>query len=184
VNPDAVAIATGATEHVPDVSGIDAAHVSTAFAAMALPPPPSAHVAVVGGLDDHLPPLTVACHLATRVRRVTLISEQLAPGEGVEAATRLALMKRLLDRGVAIQALSRLTAVGDGTLTLTNTLTRTTTTLEGIDAVVLACGRRARVGLADALTDQGRDVTVIGDALSPRRLLHATLDGARWGSAI
>jgi hypothetical protein len=39
-------------------------------------------------------------------------------------------------------------------------------------------------GLAAEISPLGIPLHVIGDALSPRRMLHATLDGARLGRTL
>jgi hypothetical protein len=47
---------------------------------------------------------------------------------------------------------------------------------------VLAHGRGADDGLAAAVRELGIPATLVGDALAPRRLGHAVLDGARLGA--
>ena len=51
-------------------------------------------------------------------------------------------------------------------------------------SVVLACGLVADDGLARALEGHIAEVHVVGDALAPRRIMHATLEGARAAQAI
>jgi hypothetical protein len=50
--------------------------------------------------------------------------------------------------------------------------------------VVLACGMAPDDRLARALEGRVPEVHVIGDALAPRRIMHATLEGARVASAL
>jgi hypothetical protein len=54
---------------------------------------------------------------------------------------------------------------------------------EGV-TVVLACGLVADGSLASALEGRVAEVHVIGDALAPRRIMHATLEGARAARTI
>ena len=55
--------------------------------------------------------------------------------------------------------------------------------LDGID-IVLACGAEAVDELRPGLTAAGHEAHMIGDCVSPRRLVHAILDGARAGRAM
>jgi hypothetical protein len=50
--------------------------------------------------------------------------------------------------------------------------------------VVLACGLVPNVRLAEQLRGRVPDVQVIGDALAPRRIMHATLEGARAANSL
>ena len=50
--------------------------------------------------------------------------------------------------------------------------------------VVLACGLVPNDRLARELHGRVPEVVVIGDALAPRRIMHATLEGARVANSI
>jgi hypothetical protein len=50
--------------------------------------------------------------------------------------------------------------------------------------VVLACGLLPDERLARELDGRVPEVHVIGDALAPRRMMHATLEGARTAHAL
>jgi hypothetical protein len=63
---------------------------------------------------------------------------------------------------------------------LRNTFTNKLSTLPAVDTLIFACGRRPRLELFGAV----EGARPIGDALAPRRMLHATLDGARLGVTI
>ena len=182
-NPDEVAIAVGAEELVPDVPGAKLSHVVTALAVLRGEAQVTGHVAVIGGLEDHLPPLVVADAIAGTGRPVTLLTEQASEGEAVEPATRYALLRRLRIKGVETRRLTALTAVRLGSLLVRDTLTNAEGRVDGIDTVVLACGRHPRSTLADQLTacrrPAGFGVHVVGDCLAPRRFLHAMMDATR-----
>jgi hypothetical protein len=141
-------------------------------------------VVVVGGLDDHLPPLTLCDHLADRGRAVTLLTETDGVGVAIEPAARFLLIRRLLDKGVTLERLAALSAVRPGCVEVRNTVTNGRWQIDGVDTVVLACGRRARRDMADRLKGRVAAVHVIGDSLAPRRMVNATLDGARVGVAL
>jgi pyruvate/2-oxoglutarate dehydrogenase complex dihydrolipoamide dehydrogenase (E3) component len=181
---DVVVLATGALEWVPSVPGVDDPRVVTALRVLAGEMPLGRHVLVVGGRDDHFPPLTTADFVAERVERVTLLTELAAIGQGIEAANQLMLLRRLLDRRVALETLSALHAIGRTEVAVRNVITNRVTTIDDVDTVVLACGRRPSNALVDAVVGTDRRVQVIGDCFSPRRLVHAMLDGARVGVTI
>jgi hypothetical protein len=105
-------------------------------------------------------------------------------GEGIEPATRFELLKRLLQRGVELQPMTGLREIRRGEIVVHNTLTREHRIQPGVDAVVIAGYRQPRAELADLLRERVKDLRLIGDCLSPRRLVHATLEGARLGSTV
>jgi NADH dehydrogenase FAD-containing subunit len=47
------------------------------------------------------------------------------------------------------------------------------------DTVVLCLGMQANDGLASAVQSQGREVFVVGDAVEPRKVTEAMVEGAR-----
>jgi 2,4-dienoyl-CoA reductase-like NADH-dependent reductase (Old Yellow Enzyme family) len=180
---DVVVLATGA-QVVATVPGADLEHVRTAEQVLDDGTSLGETIAVIGGLDDHLVPLTVASLLAGRGHHVLLLSELVQMGEGIEPATRFELLKRLLQRGVELQPMTGLREIRRGEIVVHNTLTREHRVQSGIDAVVIAGYRQPRAELADLLRERVADLRLIGDCLSPRRLVHATLEGARLGSTV
>lgn len=175
IAPDAVVIATGAAMgHLP-AGMIDGA---AALADLSLL---GNHVVIAGGLDDHLPPLILADFIARSGRSVTLLTENISPAPALEVASLVMLMKRLLDHGVTIQPMTAAVALDGSELTIRNSLTRRPGLIAGVDTVVAVGPRIPLDGLSAALKSLGIPLYVIGDALSPRRMLHATLDGARLG---
>jgi len=139
-------------------------------------------VVVAGGLDDHLPPLVTADWLARQGHQVVLLTETPMPGQAVEPASLYLLLKRLHLAGVSIRPVTAAGAFADRRLAVSNSLTGVPDVIEDVDSVVAVDGRIGDDGLAAALREISPEVHVIGDALSPRRMLHATLDGARLGT--
>lgn len=181
--PDAVVVATGGVPLVPDVPGIDAANVVTALAVLRGDAPVGARAVVVGGLDNHVGAPTVAEYLADRGVDVECTSEQMDFAHGAEDGTRIPLMHRLLGKGVRVSMTHRLAAVSDGGCELLQTFTRQARRVEDC-TVVLACGLVADDRLARELRGRVGEVHVVGDSLAPRRMMHATVEGARVGMAI
>ena len=182
-DPDEVVVAAGAEEMVPDVPGAKLPHVVTSLAVLRGQVPLSGHVAVIGGLEDHLPPLVVADAVAGAGHPVTLVTEQASEGEAVEPATRYALLRRLRAGQVEVRRLTALAAIRPGSLVVRDVLTDEEDEVHGINAVVLACGRHPDSALAEQLEachlQAGFGVHVIGDCLAPRRFVHAMMDATR-----
>jgi 2,4-dienoyl-CoA reductase-like NADH-dependent reductase (Old Yellow Enzyme family)/thioredoxin reductase len=179
--PDVVVIATGGRPLVPDVTGIEGSNVRGALDVLA--DPPAGAALVVGGFDNHLAGPTIAEFLADRGCTVELISERLDFAGGVEDGTRFVVMQRLLKKGVTVSLLHRLVAVDDQGAVVSGTFGGEERRLEGV-TVVLACGLVPDDSLLSALDGRLPEVHVIGDALAPRRIMHATLEGARVARAI
>jgi 2,4-dienoyl-CoA reductase-like NADH-dependent reductase (Old Yellow Enzyme family) len=178
VAPDAIVLATGAAYRSGLQGAIDAA------AALADPSVLGRNVAVAGGLDDHLPPLLLADFLARSGRKVTLLTENLSPGSALEIASLVMLTKRLLDSDTTILPTTAVVALSAEGLNIRNSLTGKPGFISGIDTLVTIGPRVPNDGLAAQLRRLGIPVHLIGDALSPRRMLHATLDGGRLGRTL
>jgi len=73
--------------------------------------------------------------------------------------------------------MTRLTRVEDGGAVVSDTFTRAARHIDDV-TVVLACGSLPNADLAEEVGSRVPEVHVIGDALAPRRIMHATLDGA------
>jgi NADPH-dependent 2,4-dienoyl-CoA reductase/sulfur reductase-like enzyme len=183
ITPDAVVIATGAkpgsvlpTDHPGRV--IDAA------SALADPSGLGRHVVVAGGLEDHLPPLIVADFLVRTGRTVTLLTETIAPAPTLESGSLIMLLDRLLRGGVTILTMTKAVEFRTGSVATRNSLTGAPGSIAEVDSVVTLGNLIPDDGLAETVRGLGIPVQLIGDALSPRRMLHATLDGARLGRII
>lgn len=174
--PDVLVVATGAAW--------DGGHGTPAPAAIEEAEAASDRVTVIGGRDDHLAPMITADFFAGQGRKVTLLTEMAAPGGGVEAASFYALMRRLAERGVEIRPFTAVEGAEDGALLIRHTLTDRTGRIEQPGTVVDLEGRRADAGASTRFAGLAREIHVIGDALSPRRMVHATLEGVRLGTKI
>jgi NADPH-dependent 2,4-dienoyl-CoA reductase/sulfur reductase-like enzyme len=184
IGPDVVVIATGAGDHRQAVPGADADHVHTATELFAGTVDLGDHVAVVGGLDDHLPTMTTADLAARSARRVTLLTETMHAGEDIEPASQFILTRRLLEHDVTIMPMTGLTAIEGATVRTRNTLTNAPGQVDGVDTVILIAERRPRDELAERLRAAGFEVHLIGDALAPRRMMHANLEGVRLAQTL
>jgi 2,4-dienoyl-CoA reductase-like NADH-dependent reductase (Old Yellow Enzyme family)/thioredoxin reductase len=180
VEAEAVVLATGA-RYARELGG---ASVFSALEAIENSSGLGDHVAIVGGLEDHLPPLILADFLARAGRRVTLLTETISPSPALESASLVILLRRLAKTGVTILTSTAATGYAHGLLVTRSCLTGEEGRITGVDSVVLAGGRVPDDDLAEGMRALGLPVHLIGDALSPRRMLHATLEGARLGRVI
>jgi 2,4-dienoyl-CoA reductase-like NADH-dependent reductase (Old Yellow Enzyme family)/thioredoxin reductase len=181
--PDVVVVATGGRPLVPEVPGIGDANVRTALEVLQ-GAAVGERALVVGGLDTHLAGPTIAEMLADRGCEVELISEQFDFARGVEDGTRLPLMARLHAKRVTTSLLHRLVEVSGGGAGVVHSFEPDRVRRVDPCTVVLACGLVPDDSLARALDGRVPEVHVIGDALSPRRMMHATLEGARVANAL
>jgi pyruvate/2-oxoglutarate dehydrogenase complex dihydrolipoamide dehydrogenase (E3) component len=180
--PDAVVVATGGSAEMPEVPGVDGSSVLHALDVLR-GETTGDRVVVVGGLEKHLGPPTIAEFLADQGRDVELLSEQLDFASGVEDATRFPLYQRLRRKGVRISPLHKLTRVERGSAFVTDTATGVERHVPDA-SVVLATALAPDDGLARSLEGRIPEIHVVGDALAPRRIMHATLEGARAALAI
>jgi 2,4-dienoyl-CoA reductase-like NADH-dependent reductase (Old Yellow Enzyme family) len=183
IAPDAIVIATGAT-YRSKIACAAPGRVCDASQALADPAALGNHIVIDGGLDDHLPPLILADWFARMGRTVTLLTENIAPAPALEIASLVMLIKRLLDHDVMIEPTNAAVALEGNRLVTRNSLTNRPSHIDGVDSVVTLGPRVPDDTLVTSLKPLGIPLHVIGDALSPRRMLHATLDGARLGRTL
>jgi 2,4-dienoyl-CoA reductase-like NADH-dependent reductase (Old Yellow Enzyme family) len=183
IAPDIVVMATGAVTGAGIPSDRPESVVDAALA-MADPSGLGPHVVVAGGLEDHLPPLIAADFLARAGRKVTLLMETIAPAPALESGSLVMLLDRLLRAGVALMPMTKAVEFRAGAVVTRNSLTGAPGRIANIDSVVVLGNLIPDNALAKTVRALGIPVHLIGDALSPRRMLHATLDGARLGRTL
>jgi len=170
-NADVVAIATGARSRVPAIKGVDNAFDTTDVLAGRVSP---GHRVLVVAEDDHVPPLSVADHLATAGHEVTVVYPTSQPAPLVGRYSIGALLGRLDAAGVTLRPMEQVLAIEDHTVLTRNVYSWRTRVLGDFDSVVLACGSVSESSLYDVLRDELADIHLLGDAYAPRRLVFAT----------
>jgi hypothetical protein len=93
------------------------------------------------------------------------------------------LLQELLAMGVETLRSTRVSRVTAGQVVAVNLFSGTTAAFSPA-ALVLAHSRDADSALAKELSATPVRQYVIGDALAPRRLTHAVLEGARFGVSL
>lgn len=183
---DVVILATGSRSAVPEIPGLESwrgTRVLTDREVLAGGSLPSEHVLVVTGIDQSVAGPSLADHLAERGHRVSLVSELADFAPGVEDTTRLTLLQRLKRRHVSIEGTSRLRKYDESGASIVDTFTQERRHVPDV-SVVLAAGAVSDDSLYRELKARGIACQVIGDALAPRRIMHATIEGARAGVTI
>jgi 2,4-dienoyl-CoA reductase (NADPH2) len=181
-SPDAVIVATGATPRVPDLPGVDLPHVATTVDVLLGRVTPGRRVVVVDE-DGHYAAPTTADLLAGRGCQVTLISKYFMVGEDIDEGIRSDLYARLFGQGVVLQPLTAAKAIVPDGLRTRHTFSGAEATLEA-DTVVLSFGGKANDTLFHELDGRVPELRLIGDAVSPRRIHDAMLDGTRVARAL
>lgn len=170
---DRIAVATGSTPRIPAIPGVDQPNVCTAGQALHGSVTLGQRLAVVAE-DDGPAPLSVADHLAGLGHQVTLFFQTPGPAPLVGKYSIGSMLARLIDGGVELVALARLTSIDGGTLSLASTFGTRTWTAAGFDNVVLATGGLPNSTLYQELRGRHPSVHLLGDAFAPRRMVFAT----------
>ena len=182
LEPDAVVVATGATARIPDLPGVDLPHVTTTVEALLGRVTPGRRVVVVDE-DGHYAAPTTADLLAGKGCQVTLISKYFMVGEDIDEGIRSDIYARLFAQGVVLQPLTAAKSIVPGGLRTRHTFSGAEATIEA-DTVVLSFGGKANDRLYHDLDGRVPELRLIGDAVSPRRIHDAMLDGTRVARAL
>jgi 2,4-dienoyl-CoA reductase-like NADH-dependent reductase (Old Yellow Enzyme family) len=172
LEPAVVVAATGATPAPLKVAAGDGS-VRIVDPITALRTPPDGDVLVfdeVGELDGAFIAERLA---ATPGVRVTLATSRLHVGEGEGINTLFPMIRRLAEIGVDVVERVRPSALAGGEVRLDGVFGERGRTVRAT-SLVPWCGGTPSVGLIDGLRSAGLRPIVIGDALRPRRALHAT----------
>jgi len=173
-NPEAVILAAGGEKIVPDIPGADLPHVCDAWQILMGEVTPKKHVLVIGG---GLIGMETADFLSQKGTQVTLVEvlkrspvlKITSHGYMLHTRLREAGCKLLFDTTVRRIEPSSVTLISQGT----------EEALSPIDQVVVAVGLKASEGLKKFLENKGIRHFVVGDAVSPRRIIEATEEGAK-----
>lgn len=174
--PDAVIVAVGSTEFVPDILGINNENVISAREVLSGEKEAGNEVVVIGGG-------TTACELgdflAEKGKNVVLAFPEAAPMSigAVERSIRKVLLERLKEKKVKILAgVKRFSEITQKGISLVDKEGQEVF-LEA-DNIVLAAGARPNKTLAQSLKGKFSKVYEVGDCVEARRLKEAIHEGA------
>jgi NADPH-dependent 2,4-dienoyl-CoA reductase/sulfur reductase-like enzyme len=182
LRPDAVFVATGASQRVPNIPGVKLPQVATTVDVL-LDRVPAGRRCVVVDEDGYFSGPSTADFLAERGAQVTVVCRYFMVGEDIDEGTRSDLYARLYGKGATLLPLSVATEIVPGGVRTRHTFSGAEALLEA-DMVVLAFGGKANDELGRELEGKVAELRVIGDAYSPRRVHDAILDGTRAARAL
>jgi 2,4-dienoyl-CoA reductase-like NADH-dependent reductase (Old Yellow Enzyme family) len=184
--PDAVVVATGAAPRAGPWPGADGAHVVTAEAVLAgaVTVSPGQRCVLVDD-DGHMRGPGAAEAILAAGGRVEIVTREILVGVDIDATLRPILYRRLFEQGAVLTPLTAVAALGRDAVEVAHVYSGQRRAIPA-DLVVLALGGEARAELYHALraAAPGLEVHRVGDAVAPRRLHDAILEGTRAGRLV
>jgi NADPH-dependent 2,4-dienoyl-CoA reductase/sulfur reductase-like enzyme len=181
--PDAVVVATGSVPYIPSILISQDANVAEVRAVLLGQVEVGHNVVVISG-EQHIQALSVADFLAEKGKRVELLTEGLYPGAQLDPATLMAVLPRLIAKGVKITPSTAVKGIAKRAVVVFNVFSREERRIEGIDTVVVATEGKADDVLYRALRGKVQEVYAVGHCVAPRKMISSVLDGARVGRAL
>lgn len=175
--PEVVVVATGATPVVPDV--VSDGSVRALSSLEDVPSNGDGLQAVVVDEDGHYWAAQTVEELATRGFLVTLVTRFFEPFRELPIVSRIAALRTLDQAEVEVLPVHEVMALSDGGVELRHYDSKRQRRIENVYCVIWIGPQSPNDGVAAELREQldGVDVRVIGDAVSPRRMHHAVLEG-------
>jgi NADPH-dependent 2,4-dienoyl-CoA reductase/sulfur reductase-like enzyme len=172
--PDVVVVATGGTPFIPEIPGADGNVVETRQ--VLLEEVEVGQNVLIVDCQNHMYALDVADFLVEKGKRVEIITETAYTGSEADILTVEMAYFNALSKGVVITPLTGIKEIKGKDVITYNVLTSAEKKIEGIDTVVMCTDERANDTLYYALKGQVKELHLVGQALSPRRLLDSIAD--------
>lgn len=182
LKPDAIVVATGSLPRPPAALLHPDARVAFPIEVLERGEVPGRRVVVLAD-DPHMAAPTTADFLAARGCEVTVLAPGYGVGEAIDDTLRPVVLTRLLTQGARLVPLHRAVEIHPDHVLAEHVLTGVRQTFHA-DAVVAAAGGRAEDALFHALRTVVPTVLLVGDAVAPRRIHDALLEGTRAGRAL
>jgi len=179
LKPEVVVLATGVSPLVPDIPGLDKAHVVHAGDVLEGRAEVGNRVVVIGG---EMVGCETAEFLAEKGKRVTVTRRGPEMALGVGLSLRSFFLDRLVEKGVTLLAAISYNKVTPGGLVVT-TKEGEKKTIEA-DTIVLAAGSIPEKKLYEDIKRKVPEIHLAGDCVAPRTILEAITDGYRVGLVI
>ncbi|MFQ5875184.1 MAG: FAD-dependent oxidoreductase [Dehalococcoidia bacterium] len=181
--PDAVVVATGSSPTPPNVPGADTGPVVYTEDVLTQEVDWGDNVLVLDQDGHHQGP-AVAEHLAKQGRKVEIISDLFTIGEDIDISTKPLVYKRLLSNGVTLSPNTDVREIQEERVVLKDVYSDEERVIEGVTTIVYAGLRRAEDSLYKQLNGKVSQLFLVGDAMAPRRIHDAILEGTRAGRSI
>lgn len=206
LRPEAVVVATGSRPYLPGrvtpdgtsepiatdgslpasmgglVPGLDQENVLSTDEVLTGAKPVGQRVLVLDR-NGHWESCGTAEYLLAAGHAVDLVTPLASVGVDLEPSNAVLYQQRVRRQGMRITPLTDIAAIAGRTVTLVDVFTGEERTVDDVDTVVLAIGRRSNDALFKAL-DGRLPVFRIGDCAAPRFLQHATVDGDAIGREV
>ncbi|RIK39022.1 MAG: hypothetical protein DCC58_15885, partial [Chloroflexi bacterium] len=178
---DTIVVATGARPRRPYLPGVDLPHTATVADVLAGRVSLGRRCVI---LDEtgYTPGPKCADFLSLAGHQVEIVTRHYSLGEDIGTTVRAVLHERLLRRGVTITTLTAPIEIRADGVRVMHVLTGEQREIHA-DSVIFASGGVAQDALYHTLAalPNAPELHLIGDAVAPRHLRHAMVDGARVG---
>ncbi len=184
LDPDEVVVATGSVPLKPDLPGLDDPGILTAHQVLSGEAEAGRRVVILGGGNVGL---ETAYLLLSQGREVTVMEMGQQVGRDLGPARRYLLNRKLRDLKLKRLVSCKIRRVHSDRVSYVRYLNdgrRTHQELTGIDSLIVALGVRPQDRLALELEEVDLPVHLIGDALTPGKILDAAGEGARVAQLI
>lgn len=184
--PDAVIIATGAQAIAPAVLGDGSVPVLTGDGAIDLSGCREGRIILMDE-DGYAWSAAVTEGLLATGRPLTLVTRFFEPWRELPMVSRIATLRAVDRQGAIIKPNMEIASVSNGAVALRHYASGRLEAVPGVAAIVWVGAARANGVLAGDLLAAGFDkpsLRIVGDAFSPRRLVHALSEGHAAGRAV
>jgi pyruvate/2-oxoglutarate dehydrogenase complex dihydrolipoamide dehydrogenase (E3) component len=179
-NPDAVVIATGSAQTLPSMPGGDGENVVGVRDVLEEKAPVGKKVVVIAE-EHHEQGLGVADFLFEQGKNVEVLTRCLYAGGELEPYTHSAIYSRLVRKGVVIKPLTKVKEIEKQSVVTANALSGEEERIENVDTVVFAATGSADDALYHELKEEVKEIHLVGQCLSPRKIQDSIRDGALAG---
>lgn len=189
--PDAVVVATGSVAEAPAIGGDGSVPVSTGDA---MTGDACVDLAGIGpgslmlmDEDGYAWSAAIAEGLLATGRPLIVVTRFFEPWRELPIVSRIATLRAVDAEGAVIKANMEIAGVSNGAVTLRHYTSGRVEVVPGVAGIVWVGAARSRSALARDLLAAGFDKTrlhIVGDAFSPRRLVHALGEAHAAGRAV
>lgn len=179
IQPDEIIVATGAVPFIPNIPGVDLAHVVNSHDVLKDKVSVGKNVVIIGG---GLIGMEVAELLSEQGKIVTVVEMQAEVAKDIGMLRKVFTMKHAYEKGIKLLVNSKCLEIKEDTVLIEQGEEQLEVT--NIDTVILAVGSKAYHPLEGYLEKSKIPFHVIGDAHQPRKALEAIWEGNKIGRAI